>query len=218
MERPSIIFILFLLIIQGCSIQGSRYDGITNFYSTIGESIICFGDSLTAGEGAEKGKDYPSVIAQALKVPVINAGRSGDTTASAMERLDKALEQSPKIVIVELGANDYLTSFKGGFAEADESDIKAFQNLKIIVNKAQNAGAVVIIVGIRLNRKYTDGYKKLAKETGSVLIPDILDGILGNQSLMSADNRHPNAKGYQKMADKIIAVIAPLLKEIQSFH
>jgi len=76
----------------------------------------------------------------------------------------------------------------------------------------------VIIVGIRLNRKYTDGYKKLAKETGSVLIPDILDGILGNQSLMSADNRHPNAKGYQKMADKIIAVIAPLLKEIQSFH
>jgi len=204
-----------IILIGGCSIRGTPLSDVTNIHSAIGGNLICFGDSLTAGDGAEKGNDYPSILRQKLDIPVINAGQSGDTTEKAMERLDKVLEQDPKIVIVELGANDFLTSFRGGFAEADESNVKAFQNLKIIVNKIQNAGAVVVIAGIRLNRKYDNGYKSLARETGSVLIPDIMDGIYGNQSLMSADNRHPNAAGYWKMADTAAKVLEPLLGEMK---
>jgi len=203
-------------MLQGCGIKTQEpYANIRNIQSTIGENVVCFGDSLTAGEGAEKGKDYPSLLATRLGIKVVNAGKSGDTTETALNRVDKVLAQDPKIVIVEFGANDFLTSFQGGWKEADTSDVKAFENLKIIVNKIQNSGAVVIIAGIQINSKYEKGYKKLASETGSILMLNILEGIYGNQKYMSPDNRHPNALGYQKIADMFVRVIEPLLEEME---
>ncbi|MFC1767935.1 GDSL-type esterase/lipase family protein [Candidatus Margulisiibacteriota bacterium] len=216
-KKIFIILICFLLIsLAGCARSPKDpYSNIRNIDSAIGENVICFGDSLTSGMGAERGEDYPSILRQKLGVPVINAGRSGDTTETALSRLDKVLEKNPKIVIVELGANDFLTSFQGGWVEADKSHLKAFENLKIIVNKIQNVGVVVIVAGVKLNSRYDKGYRKLAKETGSVLVPDIMEGIYNNQNLMSPDNRHPNALGYQKMADKFILVLEPLLVEME---
>jgi hypothetical protein len=53
------------------------------------EAIICFGDSLTFGTGASKGIDYPSQLAKMIGNPVINKGIPGDTTASALRRLNR---------------------------------------------------------------------------------------------------------------------------------
>ena len=74
---------------------------------SIGDTIICFGDSLTAGTGAGKGMDYPSQLSQMISKPVINAGVSGDTTAEALERLDQdVLSRLPDMVLITLGDND----------------------------------------------------------------------------------------------------------------
>ena len=54
-----------------------------------GEKIICFGDSLTYGTGASRGMDYPSQLSKMISRPVINAGVSGDTTARALQRLER---------------------------------------------------------------------------------------------------------------------------------
>ena len=45
--------------------------------------VIAFGDSLVSGKGATKGHDFVSVLSNLVGVDIVNAGRSGDTSALA---------------------------------------------------------------------------------------------------------------------------------------
>lgn len=170
-----------------------------------GENIICFGDSLTFGTGAPRDKSYPAQLAEMLGQPVINAGIPGDTSASALQRLERdVLSQSPRIVLITLGGND----LKNGVDKKT-----AFKNLKEIVETIQTKGTLVVIGGIKLlfwDRGYEEEYEKLAEETGSLLIPNILEGLMGNNELMS-DTIHPNGAGYKIMAEKFYKAIKPSL-------
>jgi acyl-CoA thioesterase I len=169
----------------------------------LGENIICFGDSLTFGTGATKGMDYPSQLSNMISMPVLNKGVPGDTTARALVRLDQDV-MSPRVVLITLGGND----LKNGVPKDT-----AFQNLKIMVESIQAKGALVIVGGIDLpfwGRGYGEGYEQLCKETGAILIPNILDGIMGNRQLMS-DFIHPNDSGYTIMAERFYKVLKPYL-------
>jgi lysophospholipase L1-like esterase len=161
-----------------------------------GDNLICFGDSLTAGTGAAPGSSYPDHLARLTGRPVINAGVPGDTTASALERLERdVLARSPRIVCITLGGND----LKNGVPREE-----AFANLEAIVRRIQARGALVALGGIDIplfGRGYGDGYRELAKRTGAVLVPDVLDDIMGRPALMS-DSIHPNGEGYAVMAVK----------------
>ena len=167
------------------------------------DTIICFGDSLTFGTGAVGGMDYPSQLSKMILKPVINAGAPGDTTASALTRLQRdVLSRSPDMVLITLGGND----LKNGVAK----DI-AFKNLKRIVESIQGQGARVIIGGLKFplrDRGFARGYKDLADQTGAVLIPDIFKDIIGNRSLMS-DPIHPNGNGYKIMAQRFLEAMPP---------
>src|SRR5689334_4052303 len=75
--------------------------------------ILVFGDSLAAGFGLPPEASFPArlearLAADGIRVRVINAGVSGDTTAGGVKRLDWALAEKPDLVILELGANDAL--------------------------------------------------------------------------------------------------------------
>jgi acyl-CoA thioesterase I len=169
----------------------------------LGENIICFGDSLTFGTGATQGMDYPSQLSHMISRPVLNKGVPGDTTARALARLDQDV-LSPRIVLITLGGND----LKNGIPKDT-----AFQNLKIMVESIQAKGALVVVGGIDLpfwGRGYGEGYEQLCKETGAILIPNILDGIIGNRQLMS-DSIHPNDAGYTIMAERFYKVLNPYL-------
>ena len=167
------------------------------------DTIICFGDSLTFGTGAVPGMDYPSQLSKMISKPVINAGASGDTTASALTRLQRdVLSKSPDMVLITLGGND----LKNGVAK----DV-AFKNLKRIVKSIQGQGARVIIGGLKFplrDRGFARGYKDLADQTGAVLIPDIFKDIIGNRRLMS-DPIHPNGNGYKIMAQRFSEAMPP---------
>jgi lysophospholipase L1-like esterase len=166
-----------------------------------GDKIICFGDSLTAGYGASPGMDYPSQLARLLGRPVINAGVSGDTTATALARLENdVLSRSPRIVLITLGGND----LKNRLPQE-----RTFENLKTIVESIQATGARVVIGGIDLplfGRGFGRAYRQLAAQTGAVLIPDILQDIFGNRRRMS-DAIHPNDRGYALMAERFYRAI-----------
>ncbi len=140
--------------------------------------------------------DYPSQLSKMIGRPVINAGVPGDTTARAMQRLERdVLLKAPDAVLITLGGND----LKNGVARD-----RAFENLRIIVNSIQNTGAKVIIGGIKFpirDRGFGGAYRKLAEETGAILIPNIFDGIMGNRNLMS-DPIHPNDAGYKIIAER----------------
>ena len=171
-------------------------------HHTNNQTIICFGDSLTYGTGAGKGMDYPSQLSKLIGRPVVNAGVPGDTTARALNRLDRdVISKNPGLVLITLGGND----LKNGVSRDT-----AFSNLKQIVESIMDGGAGVIIGGLKFpfrDRGYGQGYKELADETGALLIPDIFEGIMGNRKLMS-DPIHPNDAGYKLIAQRFYEAMA----------
>ena len=174
-----------------------------------GSNVIAFGDSLTAGYGAKAGEDYPSRVSAATGITVINAGISGDTTENALARLDKdVLSRDPRIVIAGLGGNDYLQSIPIATTEA---------NLRSIIEKIEAGGAAVILLGFSfpsLNADYAGMYKRVAKDERCLFVSNVLSGILTNPDLKS-DEVHPNARGYQLMADRVAAPLQKLLRSMK---
>jgi len=203
--KPKIsIHILYILLLI-CLLAGSSSCTTPEPVVLQGDNIICFGDSLTYGTGAPPGESYPARLAEMLGQPVINAGIPGDTTARALLRLERdVLSKSPRMVLITLGGND----LKNG---VDRN--LAFKNLRQIVEAIQSRDALVVIGGIKLlfwDRGYDEAYKKLADDTGALLVPDILGGIMGHQELMH-DTIHPNGAGYKIMAERFFKAIEPYL-------
>lgn len=168
-----------------------------------GANIICFGDSLTFGTGAQEGMDYPSQLSRMLSTPVINAGVPGDTTTTALARLQEdVLSRSPRIVLITLGGNDLKNRIPRN---------TAFNNLKKIIQSIQDQGALVIVGGIDIpfyGRGFGSEYAKVCKEQGAVLIPNIYKGLIAHPELMS-DQIHPNEAGYAIMAKRFYEAMKP---------
>ncbi|MDE1921496.1 MAG: arylesterase [Candidatus Omnitrophica bacterium] len=191
-------FIIFLLVMAGCQ------QPVANRNST-GTTVVCFGDSLTAGYGATAGHAYPSLLAQKISLPVINAGVSGNTTADALARLDRdVLSHNPKMVIITLGANDY---FQG------KPEKETLANMKEIIDRIKARGAMVVWAEVKmgiLGDPYIDDFRALAGREHILLIPNILGGIIDNPSL-KYDQIHPNDEGYKIMAGRIYRHIKNLV-------
>ena len=184
----------------------SPYSRVANLDSR-GTNIIAFGDSLTAGYGAQSGEDYPSRLSSSVGVPIINAGVSGNTTEDALARIDAdVLSRDPRIVIVGLGGNDYLRGVPIAATEA---------NLRSIVRRIHSAGAMVILLGFRfpsLNANYEEMYERVANDERCLFVSRMLKGILTDPSLKS-DEIHPNARGYQLMAERVAGPLRKLIRK-----
>ncbi len=173
---------------------------------TAGSTIVAFGDSLVEGRGATPGQDFVSLLSRRLAVPIVNAGRSGDTAVAALSRLDVAvLSRNPRVVIVLLGGNDFLRRVPTS---------ETFRSLSTIVERIRERGAAVILIGVSVGviaDPYAGEYEALARRTSSGFVPDILDDIIGHTDRMS-DSIHPNDRGYQLMADRIEPVVRDLIE------
>ena len=166
---------------------------------------IAFGDSLTAGQDAGAGDDYPTVLSRALAVPILNKGVNGETTAGALRRVDAALAEQPRVLLLCLGGNDALQQ-----VPIDET----FSNLENIIDRFLAEGTFVLLLGVRsasLRDKFADRFEDLARAKKVLLVPNILDGILGHSDLMS-DYVHPNSQGYEVIAARIAAKLQPYLE------
>jgi acyl-CoA thioesterase-1 len=177
--------------------------------------IVALGDSLTAGLGVGADEAYPALLEARLRregfsYRVVNAGVSGDTSAGGLRRVDWALRLSPAVVIVALGANDGL---RGQPPDALRD------NLTRIIERAQAAGARVLLAGMRVPPNYGDDYARafagvypaVAKATGVPLAPFLLDGVAGNPRLNQADGIHPTAEGQRHIAEVLWPYLKPLL-------
>ncbi len=171
---------------------------------TAGTQVIAFGDSLVEGVGATPGHDFVSLLSERIGVPIINAGRQGDTSASGLARLDGAvLSRSPRVVIVLLGGNDVLRRVP------IETTLT---NMRTIVGRIREHGAAVVLVGVKVDLfrdSYGAAYKRLARDMSAAAVPNILGGILGRAGRTS-DGIHPNDQGYEIIADRL----EPLLRDL----
>lgn len=179
-------------------------------------TVLCLGDSLTAGYGLTEAEAWPARLqeafaAQGKAVTLVNAGRSGDTAAGGRQRLAWSLKTKPAVVIVALGGNDALR----GLPPADLET-----HLTAIVRACQQAGARVLLAGMRaptsLGAAYTRDfdavYPRVATATGAALLPFLLEGIALEPSLTLADGLHPNAEGQRRIAALVLPALSPLLE------
>ena len=174
-----------------------------------GTNIIAFGDSLVYGTGASAPgqTDMFSLVSKDLGVSIINKGVPGDTTQDGLNRLDQdVLQQDPRIVLVLLGGNDYLQKLPKE---------TTFDNLSQIIEKIENAGAAVILIGVRGGAfvdRFEEDYKKLSLKYKTGYVPNILEGLITNRDYMY-DSVHPNDKGYKIAAMRIEPVLKQVLGE-----
>lgn len=179
--------------------------------------IVCFGDSLTAGYGADPGQSYPDYLQSLLDsrgyhYRVVNLGVSGNTTKDGVQRLPHVLELHPYLVVVEFGGND-------GLRGVPISDSRA--NLDQIIKAIQSSGARVVIAGITLPpdygpdyiKKFNETYILLAKKYKDPMLPFLLQNVYGVPGLMQRDNTHATAAGNKIVASNILPLLTPLLKK-----
>jgi lysophospholipase L1-like esterase len=163
--------------------------------------VLAFGDSLTAGTGADDAAAYPAVLAQLIGRRVVNAGVPGEVSAEGRERLPALLaELRPQLLILCHGGNDLLRGREPGSIDA---------NLRGMIRAAQAQGVSVVLVGVpapNLARAVPDFYRTLARELKLPYEGEILGEILGDRSLKS-DPIHPNAAGYRLFAQRMAAVL-----------
>jgi len=166
---------------------------------------VAFGDSLVVGIGTTSGNNFVSLLSQRLGISIINAGRAGDTTGTALSRLkDAVLDRNPVVVIVLVGGNDLLQNVPLQ---------QRISNITSIATQIRAEGAAVILVGLSTGNvidPYEGALPGIASQTSSTLVPGILDGIFGDPNLM-ADAIHPNNAGHKIMADRIEPALRAVL-------
>lgn len=179
--------------------------------------IIAFGDSLTAGYGADPGDSYPDYLqkdldAKGYHYQVVNQGISGNTSKDGVDRLEEVLRLKPVLVIVAFGGNDGLR----GLPIASTRE-----NLDRMVSTLLNSGAKVVLGGITLPPNYGPDYIRQFNQTYALLaakyhvsmLPFLLENVYGMEGGMQADGIHATDQGNAQVAKNLFPLIAPLLKK-----
>ncbi|MBU2907366.1 arylesterase [Arenibacter algicola] len=181
--------------------------------------ILFFGNSLTAGMGLDPNEAFPALIQDKidslqLSYKVVNAGLSGETTASGKNRLGWVLNADIEVFVLELGANDGL---RGISLEETRGNLQEI----IDVVQQKNPNTTIILAGMQIppnmGQDYTSGFKDifpdLAKKNNIGLIPFLLEDVAGDPELNQPDGIHPTAEGQKIIANNIWPIIAKIITE-----
>jgi len=171
---------------------------------------IAFGDSLTAGYGATEGGGYPAHLSKRLGIPIQNLGAEGETSVDGLKRISDVEALNPRVVLLCFGGNDVLQNL---------SRDQMFANIGAMIDRLHARGSFVVLIGIRGMNPVRDtnskDFEKLAREKEVKHVPNILDGLISQPSLMS-DYVHPNDAGYDKIAERLEKELKPLLPKLQA--
>ncbi|MCY2687666.1 arylesterase [Salinimicrobium sp. TH3] len=180
-------------------------------------TILFFGDSLTAAMGLDPAEGYPAEIEKiidslGLKYEVVNAGLSGETTAAGKNRIDWVLNQDVDVFVLALGANDGL---RGIPVEETRKNLQAI----IDAVREKNPDVEIVLAGMQIppnmGPEYTTDFREifpqLAEENDIYLIPFLLEGVAGDPNLNQQDGIHPTAEGYDIVAQNVWEVLEPVI-------
>lgn len=184
--------------------------------------IFAFGDSLMAGYGIGQHAAFPAILQQELRARgyhtlIHNAGKSGDTTASGLQRLPQELNRFPQpdLAILALGANDYLRRIP-----TDQTT----ENLAAMLQYFEQRKIPVFMIGVKayvhpnpLYRwRFQRIFSKLAKKHAVGFMPDFLEGVVQNPAMNIEDGIHPNPRGVAVMVDNALPLLIPSLDRIST--
>ena len=177
-------------------------------------TILVMGDSLSAEYGITRGTGWVRLLENQLQKEaspwtVFNASISGETSSGGLARLPKLLEQKkPRIVLLELGANDALRGLS-----IQETE----KNLRTMIQLSKSSGAKVLLFGMQIppnygqnyTKQFQELYPKLAQQEQIELLPFFLKGIVTDLTLFQADRIHPNERAQDMLFKNVWGAMAP---------
>lgn len=181
------------------------------------KTILFFGNSITAGYQLDLSEAFPALIQErldslGLDYKTVNAGLSGETTASGNSRVEWVMKNPMDIFVLELGANDGLRGI---------STEETRKNLEAIIEKVRQKypACKILLAGMQIppnmGQDYTSNFQKiypsLAEKYNIPLIPFLLEGVAGNPELNLEDGIHPTPEGHQILTENVWRVLAPML-------
>lgn len=178
--------------------------------------LLVHGDSLSAAYGLKREDGWVVLLESRLAsqrpdCKVINSSISGETSAGGLSRLPALLQtHKPTHVLLELGANDGLRGL----------DTQAFEtNLDKMVRLSRDAGARVLLIGVRIPPNYGKAYQdrfeqvfvNVGKKHKLPRVPSLLDGFEADRSAFQADGLHPTAAAQPRILETVWPHIKPIL-------
>jgi acyl-CoA thioesterase I len=202
-------------LIPSCLLAAVGWGAIALQAAAPAKTLVCFGDSITAGYGLDASQSYPAALEPLLSkhgysYRVVNQGVSGNTTKDAVARVNSILALHPEVVVVEFGGNDGL---RGLPLDATR------RNLDSVLTALQAAKIRILLVGITLPPNYGADYiqsfnavyRDAASKHHVPLMPMLYDGIYTVRGTIQEDGIHPTAKGSVLIAEHMAPLLIPLL-------
>lgn len=218
-------YLCLILFIVSCGNESKKVEEVKNEEKSQTDSavenkkktILFFGNSLTAGMGLEIEEAFPALIQKKLdsmsgEFKVINAGLSGETTASGKNRLSWVLKQKVDIFVLELGAND-------GLRGIPLSETRNNLQKMIDLVRDHNPEVKILMTGMQIppnmGQDYTSEFKKifpdLAEKNKIQLVPFLLEDVAGIPELNQSDGIHPTAEGQTILAENVWNVLQTMI-------
>ena len=182
--------------------------------------VVFVGTSLTAGLGLDPDSAYPALIQRkadsaGVRVNVVNAGVSGETSAGALRRIDWVLREPLDVLVLETGANDGLRALRVDSTRA---------NLEAILTRTRQANPAARLVVVQMEAppnlgagytgQFRSMYAEVARSAGATLTPFLLDRVAGVSRLNQPDGVHPNEQGARIVAETVWKALRPVLDSV----
>ena len=185
--------------------------------------VLIVGDSLSAEYGLTRGTGWVQLMSdqavkETMKVRMVNASISGDTSSGGLSRLPQLLKlHKPHVLIVELGGNDALRGLSMQMTQ---------QNLIAMANQGKKAGAKVMVIGMQIPPNYganyaqqiAQAYQRVSKETDAELNNQFLKGIADDVDPLKwfqSDRIHPNEGAQSTMMKNVWPQLKKMLADVK---
>jgi acyl-CoA thioesterase-1 len=144
--------------------------------------VSVIGDSNVVGKGVSPSQGYPAKLEAALKakghnVRVVGSGVNGDTTDGLLSRLNSAVPNNAKVVVIWIGIND-VRSGKPHF------EVQA--KISTIASMVQKRGIEVVAIPV-------GAHNDIHNNTVYTIVGD--------------SRRHLNPAGYEQIVSRTLAAV-----------
>lgn len=218
--------LLLVLTVWGCGSSDTKTEKTSSStqpadtkpaHTATKQTILFYGNSLTAGYGVEPAQAFPALIGQKIdstgrNYTVVNAGLSGETTAGGKSRIGWVLRKPVAVFVLELGGNDGLRGLPLAATR---------QNLQAIMDtvRQKSPQARIVLAGMQIPpnmgtayaKEFREMFKELADKNKVVLIPFLLENVGGIPKLNQPDGIHPTPAGHKIVANTVWKVLEPVL-------
>lgn len=178
--------------------------------SALGEQIriVALGTSGTYGKDVAREEAFPARIEALLKnegydVVVKNEGVNGNTTQDMLARFEDAVPEGTRIVILQPGSNDQVTTKRRSGVPAAVT----IENVEKMLSRLKERNISVILF------KFLGGEgAKLADKYGATLYGSIYG--YGAKEFLLSDGQHLTPAGHEIVAEKMVPLIKQLLSTV----